>query len=278
MEVKFEQYRADMLCEVCGTLKNAIIEVQFTRSDHKHNGQILGYGDENTACKIWIAPEFDPVHLANLRGLNEGRSECKYFAVIAGESWSRETRPGLDPAWIPSFRVAEAPKRWELRKQAKLVRAKDDRHLWASFWQSLKDRFPKDSIIRTMHASTGPTTVFESLPKDFRLGATSELGRTRSSVFCLMPFNDYGDDWIVALRRNEKPLREKLRSQISHVDRIKIIERGIEQSALEIFTNQFDASDITSWETQHHWIRDSLHILQGEMLIKIRDIEMEFHM
>ncbi len=260
IEFQYDKYRADMLCQISGTMKEAIIEVQFTKSDHDHLGKLLAYGHSGTACKVWIAPEFEKTHLEALRNANRESSSCKYFAVLVGEEWY------FDNQWIPSFRVLEAPKSWDLRHEIRTHPTKEERLFYARYWQELKDLYSPDSIISTMHDSTGPTTVCDSLQYGFRVGATVSKNQNRTSVFLLCPMEDTDDYWIGAFKQLDRKLRQQLKEQIPHVSTIKFIAKGTEQSAIEIFTVSHSADDFSRVRMQQLWIRDALHKLQSIVL------------
>lgn len=118
-EVRSDQQGVDRFCAdivaTTATGETALIENQFTGSDHGHLGQIMTYlAGVEAKMIIWIAPSFRPSHLSAIRWLNTHTTDDFSFFAVA----LRVVQIGTS-ALAPLFDVVERPNNWERQLQEK---------------------------------------------------------------------------------------------------------------------------------------------------------------
>lgn len=145
-EVPVERFSADILaCDMDGG--SVLIENQLEGSDHIHMGQILTYlAGLKARTVVWVACDFEEVHLSAVRWLNENTAaDFSFFAI-------RVSVAKIDDSLlIPQFKVLERPSDWD-RQVRGVVRAggsgRDVQSVLFGdrFWECYANRYPDDDL------------------------------------------------------------------------------------------------------------------------------------
>ena len=159
-QVSVDGFTADVLAIIPVDGSRVVIENQLDNTDHGHLGRIMSNMARLEAqTAIWVAREFQPVHLSTVRWLNINTpGDFNFFAVRV-----RAVRIGDFPSPIaPVFEIVESPHDWDRRVQAlnqaaqspgrvndrlnRLRRRRND------FWRAYAEQYPAEADFTEDHS------------------------------------------------------------------------------------------------------------------------------
>ena len=139
-EVPVRAFSLDILAQEAGSEgRRVAIENQLAWTDHSHLGQLLTYAAGREAkVAIWVALDFRDEHKEAIRWLNRlTPEEVEFYAVKIRAIRIDDSKPApiLEPVVVPDG--------WPRQSQTVAKASTEDRHLYRTFTQSLREDLAK---------------------------------------------------------------------------------------------------------------------------------------
>ena len=158
-EVKVGPFAVDLYGTEVQTGHPAIIENQFSVTDHSHLGQILTYASGLKAgVTVWISPQFRDEHREALTWLNEISSEDVNFFGVEIEILE------INGQYAPNFKLVVQPNTWQksraVAKQSGGGQVSEKMLMYQSYFGELLEEMKSRSPDITNASKTQPQSWF----------------------------------------------------------------------------------------------------------------------
>ena len=259
-EQQVGRFKADLLClDTVATDRKVLIENQLDRTDHKHLGQLMTYAAGlEVSTIVWIAQKFTEEHRATIDWLNEIVSEDVSFFGVEIELW----RIG-DSAIAPKFNIVSKPNDW-----TKPVKGLTERtRLQLNYWTKLIDLMTqRNDVVKPTKPKPQHWQDFSIGRANFVLRGNINADKKRIGVQLIL-LGDYAKSHYLQLFNDKEQIEAEMGEPLNWREL-----PNNKESQINLFWENCDPTDESSWQSQHDWIFNQLTRFHNIFAARIRKL------
>lgn len=195
-------FSVDLLCDIEGSDKKAIVENQLEETNHDHLGKIITYAaGKDAEIIVWVVKHARDEHRQAIDWLNAHTDENIGFFLVELEL----LKIGESP-WAPQFNVIASPNDWQKNAKTELSPTKT---LQLKLWQKFND------YAKSNHSFTKEFKTRKALPHhwtDLALGMShtyiSLTANTTKNVITAAIYISNNKDLFASLKKHKKDIEK----------------------------------------------------------------------